>query len=43
MKISQELICLRCNSSLSVKNGKYGSFYGCKSFPRCRYTQKISA
>ena len=39
---SNQSICPKCNSKLSVKNGKYGSFYGCNSFPRCRYTQKIS-
>ncbi|QUW22909.1 topoisomerase DNA-binding C4 zinc finger domain-containing protein [Sporosarcina sp. Marseille-Q4063] len=25
-----------------MKNGKYGSFYGCSSYPRCRDIQKIS-
>ncbi|WP_433745153.1 NERD domain-containing protein [Falsibacillus pallidus] len=34
--------CPRCNGELSIKKGKYGGFYGCNNFPKCRYTQKIS-
>lgn len=38
-KISQG-ICPRCGSELIYKKGKYGSFYGCSSYPKCRYTLK---
>lgn len=34
-----KLICPECGNKLVVKNGRYGEFYGCSDFPRCRYTQ----
>ena len=34
-------ICPKCGGSLIPKNGKYGSFYGCSNYPKCRYTKKI--
>lgn len=33
--------CPICNSSLVLRNGKYGEFYGCSNYPNCRYTRKI--
>ena len=32
------LICPRCNSELKLRNGKNGKFYGCSSYPKCRFT-----
>lgn len=34
--------CPKCNGKLSIRNEKYGSFYGCSNFPKCKYTKKIS-
>ena len=34
--------CPKCKGELSLKKGKYGPFYGCSSFPKCRYTKKAS-
>jgi hypothetical protein len=34
----KSLICPRCGSSLVVRNGQYGTFYGCPNYPKCRYT-----
>ncbi len=31
-------ICPLCGGNLVLRNGKYGDFYGCSNFPRCRYT-----
>jgi hypothetical protein len=31
-------ICPRCGRELVLKNGRRGTFYGCVSFPACRYT-----
>lgn len=31
-------ICPLCGGKLIKRNGKYGDFYGCSNFPRCRYT-----
>lgn len=37
-------ICPKCGGKLINKEGKYGAFQGCSSFPKCRYTAKnISA
>lgn len=34
--------CPRCKKGhLVIKKGRYGSFYACSNFPRCRYTQKL--
>ena len=40
------LICPRCGAALIVRTAKKGSnagnqFYGCSSFPRCRFTKKV--
>ena len=34
-------ICPKCNSKLVLRKGKYGDFYGCENFPKCRFTKKI--
>lgn len=39
-KINEEdnnMVCPRCGSKLVKRNGKYGSFIGCSSYPKCRY------
>lgn len=37
-----ELTCPVCGGILIKRKGKYGDFYGCEGFPRCRFTQNIS-
>lgn len=32
--------CPVCGGNLVLRNGKYGTFYGCSNYPRCRYTLK---
>lgn len=39
---SQEHVCPKCHGELSKKKGKYGYFYGCNGFPKCRYTKQVS-
>jgi len=35
-------ICPKCQKGhLIVKNAKYGPFYACSNFPKCRYTKKL--
>ncbi|WP_265460218.1 topoisomerase DNA-binding C4 zinc finger domain-containing protein [Enterococcus sp. HY326] len=34
-------ICPDCQSPLKFINGKYGKFYGCTNFPRCRFTRRM--
>lgn len=35
----KELSCPVCGSELILRKGRYGMFYGCTGFPRCRYTR----
>ena len=36
-----ELRCPRCGSPLYQRSGKFGPFYGCSNYPRCRYTAPV--
>lgn len=31
-------ICPQCGGKLILRNGKYGSFYGCSNYPNCKFT-----
>ena len=33
--------CPKCDGLLTKKNGKFGQFYGCSSYPTCRFTIPI--
>ena len=33
--------CPRCGGNLMIRNGKYGQFYGCSNYPKCRFTHDI--
>lgn len=35
-------ICPQCGGNLVKRDGKYGTFWGCKNYPKCRYTKKIA-
>ena len=32
-------ICPKCGGRLVERNDKYGTFYGCSNYPRCKYTR----
>ena len=34
-------ICPRCKSKLVFKEGKYGPFWGCSGYPKCKFIKKI--
>ncbi len=34
-------ICPRCGKKLVLRNGQYGSFYGCSGYPKCRFIKKL--
>lgn len=34
-----EEICPRCGGELIKRNGRFGPFYGCCNYPKCRYTR----
>lgn len=38
-KIEQRHICKKCGADMILKNGKYGHFYGCSNYPKCKYTE----
>lgn len=33
--------CPNCNGSLKKRSGRYGSFYGCTNYSRCKYTVNL--
>lgn len=37
----QQGICPRCGHSLVFRSGKYGNFFGCSNYPKCRFTKPI--
>lgn len=37
-----EGVCPRCGGELIKRNGRFGPFYGCGNYPRCRYTRNAS-
>lgn len=34
-------ICPRCGGTLQLRSSKYGSFYGCSNYPKCKFTKEI--
>lgn len=34
-------VCPQCGGQLVSHRGKYGSFYGCSNYPRCKFTMNI--
>ncbi|MBD5482635.1 MAG: hypothetical protein HDR15_08995 [Lachnospiraceae bacterium] len=34
--------CPFCGSELVLRKGKYGPFYGCSSYPKCKFTRPIN-
>lgn len=33
--------CPFCGSDLVKRNGKYGAFWGCSAYPKCKFTRPI--
>lgn len=31
-------ICPQCGGNLVTRTGKYGTFYGCSNYPKCKFT-----
>jgi hypothetical protein len=36
----EQKLCPYCKEALVLREGKYGGFYGCPRYPKCRYTLK---
>lgn len=41
IEIGNRVICSKCNSEMILKKGKYGNFYGCSNYPKCKATKNI--
>lgn len=35
-----DVYCELCGAPMVIVNGKYGEFYGCPNYPKCRFTKK---
>jgi DNA topoisomerase-1 len=40
--IETEEMCPECGSKLVIRTGRYGQFYSCSAFPKCRYTRPLT-
>lgn len=38
---SENRTCPYCGNYLKIKEGKFGKFYGCSTYPKCSYTKRI--
>lgn len=34
-------ICPRCGQLMQKRSGRYGEFWGCSGYPKCRYTENV--
>jgi len=34
-------ICQECGNAMIIRTGRFGEFWGCQEFPRCRHTENI--
>lgn len=41
--VETEEICPDCGSKLVIRTGRYGQFYSCSTFPKCRYTRPLTS
>ncbi len=39
-ELENNMICPKCGNELVERNGKYGKFIGCSSYPKCKYIKK---
>ena len=40
-EIPTEKICPKCGAPLLIRLGKFGRFYACSRFPKCKYTESL--
>lgn len=41
VSVTNDNKCPKCGAELVLKNGRYGDFYGCSNYPKCKYTKKL--
>ena len=37
-----DMICDKCGGAMVVRHGRYGDFYSCSNFPKCRNTKPVT-
>ena len=37
-RMSRKPFCPKCGAEVVLKEGRYGPFYGCSSYPKCTFT-----
>lgn len=40
-EITSNGICPKCGGALVLRTGRYGSFYGCSNYPKCKFTKQL--
>ena len=35
------MVCLKCGAEMKQRTGKFGDFWGCSKFPKCKNTVNI--
>lgn len=40
-KFERGVKCPACDGKLITRDGKYGLFYGCTKYPKCKYTEPV--
>lgn len=38
----EKVVCPQCGGEMQERDGKYGKFYGCKSYPNCKGIIKVN-
>ncbi len=38
-----DMVCDKCGGAMVIRHGKYGDFYSCSNFPKCRNTKPIES
>jgi DNA topoisomerase-1 len=41
IEIATDKICPKCGSSVVIREGKFGQFYACSKYPKCKHTEAI--
>lgn len=37
-----DMVCEKCGAPMVLRSGRYGSFYACSAYPKCRNTKQIA-
>jgi len=40
-ELPTEKTCPKCNAPILIRLGKFGKFYACSGFPKCKYTAPL--